>query len=399
MTTPAFQSIVAAGALDRFAPISERIGKTHDYLSKLFTPTQAPSVPLNRALKFKIDKRDLRLAAVVSDDTVWPDFIKFVHDRLKSTPYACINWWNQSLLVIAIAAADARNQWGREISAEEAEMLDSCIHYVINAYDKLISKLKLMWDAKSIWRKMGRHISIIWSKLKNALLKIPQRILEKVSVIQKWVASSPKNFEKATHVTNVAISLVVGTLMTMLGDVGKGVVEFLRSIMGSKLTSMIGVSITHKASNKLLRAITGQRARNAAGQYKTYTRMQDYITFGQPPKSGDPVLKSTLDSLVIQIKQTPFQRKQLRQIFDESLKQFSDQKHSDLGNLTRDEMLMYGHKLTHNEFPYQSPFSGTTYIFSGDQKDLAKKIENAFAAKFVELSKGVAPETLIKPHV
>lgn len=394
MRTPALDSIVVAGALDRFEPIRQRISQFHNYLGKVFHQSPKLSVSVNKALKFKVDRRDLELTKDLTGEFQFPAAVDFVHDRMSSSQYACVNWWNQTLLVLTIVAADQRNQSGEEVSAEHQEKIDTSIELVVKAYDKLIGKLKSMWERKSIWHKIGRKISEAWARLKRTLLKISRMLLDKISLAQSWVSRSDDNLKKATKYSTMAISLSVSILMSLFANVEHSIMSLFNLVISSGAASNTS-SKMYKGINALIRATVSDKGKLIAKRLKTYTKPSFFLV-DRPSVSTDNPIKSTLDSIADQIKHTSFYKNELKKFFESVLETNAEKNHGTLNHLTRDELRDYGVEISRKSIAYRSPFSGNLYTFRGSERKIAQKLEHDFTVSLVKLGKGVAPEDLLK---
>jgi hypothetical protein len=265
--------------------------------------------------------------------------------------------------------------------------LDRAIEHVVAVYDRLLVKLKAMWSRRPVWQRIGVRISEAWHKLKQLLSKIPAMIVAKVSFVQDWAMKSPKHQRVLEHNVFFGLSLSMGTLMLMFGNVQNSAIQLLRLIAGGTLTS----GKQREIANSMVRMFISREARLLVERFKTFTRPPLY-TASDAPKVSDDVLEQSLGGIVRQVRASRYQKDALKKLFDEICFELSNPQYR---NLDECEALELGRKLHRNDLVFQSPFSMRVYVFSGSHGDVASRFEHAFARGMFNLSKSYAPEQMV----
>ena len=390
MQTYAFDCLIEAGAFDRLPDLSDKISQLNRYLRRLLPGKETPSI-VNKALKYKVDVRDLKaVEKLAKDDLSFRRLTLSVEQKISASPRACVNWWSQSQLIVAIVAAEYRNRNHLPVNQTECEALDGAIEHVIAIYDRLLVKLKAMWVRRPIWQRIGTRISEAWRRLKRFLMRLPAMIVSKVSFVQDWAARSPKHQKALEHNVFFGLSLGMGTLMLMFGNVQNSAIQLLRLIAGGTLTSGKQRAI----ANSMVKMFIGREAQLLVGWLKTFTRPPLY-TASDAPKVGNDVLEQSLGGIVSQIRSSRYQPEALKRLFDETCFELSNPQYRDVGVVDERELLDLGRKLHRNDLVFQSPFSKRIYVFSGSHADLASQFEHAFARGMFNLSRSYAPEQMV----
>lgn len=391
MQTYAFDCLIEAGAFDRLPDLSNKISQLNHYLSRLFPGKESQSGIVNRALKYKIDIRDLKMVEkLAKDDTSFSRLVLDVEKKISTSSRACVNWWSQSQLIVAIIAAEYRNRNRLPVNQDECEALDSAIEHVVAIYDRLLVKLKAMWIRRPIWHRIGTHISEAWRKLKRFLMHLPAMIVSKISFVQNWAASSPKHQEALEHKTFFGLSLGMSTIMLMFGNVQSSAIQLLRLIAGGTLTSGKQRAIAKSMVNIFI----GHEAQILVNWFKTFTRPPLY-TASDAPKVSDDVLEQSLGGIVLQIRSSRYQKDALKRLFDETCFEISNPRYRDVGAVNERELLDLGRKLHRNDLVFQSPFSRRIYVFSGSHAATASQFEHAFTRGMFSLSRSYTPEQAV----
>ena len=287
----ALEHIVEAGALDKVTELSKKVGEVNLYISRLFqNKHENLASNVNTAFRFKIDTRDTHLVEEwVEDDDKFHRVVQAISNKLNESPRACLNWWNQSILILAIAAAEARNRENVPVVEDVCALLDDSIINVIKTYDKIIKKLKEIWMKRSVWHRIGRRISEIWAKLKTLLLGIPNKIIDKISIIQHKVDNDPDLKDRIVDKAKFVISHTISTILMMFSGVQESVIRLIR---------FAGTATISKTQDKVLRDLVGlmtsKKAQYTIHGFRTFTRPA-FTTIGQPLKYTDEPLKTVLD--------------------------------------------------------------------------------------------------------
>lgn len=388
--TPALEMLVEAGLMEKFAPVSERIGQVHEYFNRMFKPEQTVSLNINHAMNFKIETADYRIVRDIAESTEYyfDESLEKVYKALKRSQYACVNWWTQLQLVATITAADRRiniDDTNKQVTENNIQQINASIGFIIRAYDKLISKLKDIWKKRPFLSRLGIKMLEIWRKLKHILLSIPNLLIDKVQFMQRWLAKGEDRVNKASQVTEAVC--VMATMMTQFG--------MIRSVLMTIVGSLGGN--TEMPANRslvfLFNMLATRRAQDLVGLPKLMTRPHVHYTLSKPLK-GDNSNKIMLDQIAAQIKISPYQRRVARKLFEGLLEKRSNKSYRNLELHNQKDVDQLAKQLKRTDFIYKSPFSDKAFVLSGDTEDAVESFKSELTTQMLALRKGVSLQQL-----